>query len=110
MSEAQNGACSWIQSLEAWIVHQTGGLGGTGVSMHIIADIQPIDGDQLLIRGLESRPIMAELKRWSIRVKKFDRTICSLKRIPYLEAIPKRVDLRQVLISNPVFDVNPPSQ
>ena len=103
MSEAQNDASSWIQSMDSASTGGTSGLGGTGVSMHIIADKQPIDGDELLIRGLESRPIVAELKRWSIRMKKFDRTISSLKRIPYLEAIPKRVDLRQVLISNPVF-------
>ena len=82
----------------------TAGLGGTGVSMHIIADIQPIDCDKLLIRGHGPGPIVAELKRWSIHMKKLDRTSCSLKRIPYLEAIPKRVDLRQVLISNPVLE------
>ena len=42
--------------------------------MHIIAEIQPIDGDELLIRGLGSRPIMADLKRWSIHMRKLDRT------------------------------------
>ena len=42
--------------------------------MHIIAEIQPIDGDELLIRGPGSRPIMADLKRWSIRMRKLDRT------------------------------------
>ena len=57
----------------------TGGLGGIGVSMHIIADIQPMDGDKLLIRGHGSGPIVAEVKRWSIRMKKLDRTSCSLK-------------------------------
>ena len=45
----------------------TGGLvGGIVVSMHIIAtiaDIQPIDGDKILIRRLKSRPNMAEMKR-----------------------------------------------
>ena len=74
MSEAQNDASSWIQSLEAWMVQLPGGLGGLIVSMHIIAEIQPIDGDELLIRDLRSRPIMAELKRWSICMKKLDRT------------------------------------
>lgn len=32
--------------------------------MHIIADIQPIDDDELLIRVARPRSIVAELKRW----------------------------------------------
>ena len=85
MSEAQNGASFMDPELGSLNSALTGGLGGMGevgvrirVSMHIIAEIQPIDGDKLLIRGLWSRPIMAELKRWSIRTEKLDRTMCSM--------------------------------